>query len=316
MCPSRICIFEGGMNMKKTRFIASALAAVMLVSGSALPAAAEGFESEIGSAGLSQVGGLATPKIVKARKGRAHIRLTWNKVKGASGYKVYRKTKSGKYKLVKTVRGGSNVSCLMDGFNSHTKYTFKIRAYQKKSGKTKFSKYSAAKAVVTKYGIGTNNYSCKAFGVKVPKDKWSMRDWDESEHGDERFGVDMNLYSSITDSEFGRYYAASCAILSEEIHGRLKDKPLEFFVQQYEQDHGSFYEDCYYAVEYGEMFGERCAKIWQDWEDVPDKTEPPVILIYKDGFTYEFYTDYSAKDTRAEEYKAEIDSLLSTFKFG
>ena len=96
---------------KTTRIITSALASVMLVSGGTLPAAAEvgtlGSESE----GYAySIGGLATPKIVSTSRGRAHIKLRWSKVKGAFGYRIYRKTSTGSYKWVRTVNGADNLT--------------------------------------------------------------------------------------------------------------------------------------------------------------------------------------------------------------
>ena len=115
-------------DINKTKIISAALAALMLTSGAIAPVSAAAETPPESAVGYS-VSALSKPVITKASKGRTHIKLTWKKVNGASGYRVYRKTRTGSYKWVKTVKGADNLTVLMDGFNSHTKYTFKVRAY-------------------------------------------------------------------------------------------------------------------------------------------------------------------------------------------
>ena len=251
---------------------------------------------------VSQVGGLAAPKIVKARKGRAHIRLTWKKVKGASGYKVYRKTKSGKYKLVKTVKGGSNVSCLMDGFDSHTVYYFKLRAYKKNSGKTTFSKYSPAKKVTTKYGMGTSNYTDEAFSVKFDTSIWIIR-------GASYFLEDEGVqFRRMTPD--GRILNVGGTISVEDVPERLKKKDLEYFVDQFTSELEDLHQPTYYDVEYGERFGMRCAFL--------KKTEDPdgvLMMALENGYLYYISEYYDYKGPDLEQYKKEIKQVLDSVEF-
>ncbi|MBS7009030.1 LamG-like jellyroll fold domain-containing protein [Anaerostipes sp.] len=81
-------------------------------------------------------------KVRKASKTK--IKLNWKKVKGASGYAVYMKTGSGKYKRVKTITKGSTVKYTKTKLKKGKKYTFKIRAY-KKADKTIYGSYSSSK---------------------------------------------------------------------------------------------------------------------------------------------------------------------------
>ena len=76
----------------------------------------------------------ATPKAkklkVKAKKKAGRTVLSWKKVKGATGYKVYRSTKkNGKYKKVKTITKKSLVT--FKAKKSNKKYYYKVVAYKK-----------------------------------------------------------------------------------------------------------------------------------------------------------------------------------------
>ena len=76
------------------------------------------------------------------------ITLSWKKVKGVTGYQIYKyDKKSRKYKLCKTVKGETvTISKLAKG----TSYKFKIRAYKKDKVSTFYGNYSKALRVKTK----------------------------------------------------------------------------------------------------------------------------------------------------------------------
>ena len=95
------------------------------------------------------IGTLSAPKVTKCKKYKNAVTLKWNKVKGATGYKVYKKVGK-KYKVVGTVKGGSRVRFKVKGLLSGKKYSFKVRAYKKSGKKLTWSKYSAPKSVTTK----------------------------------------------------------------------------------------------------------------------------------------------------------------------
>ena len=94
-------------------------------------------------------GTLSAPKVTKCKKYKNAVTLKWTKVKGATGYKVYKKVGS-KYKTVGTVRSGSKVKFKIKKLKSGKKYSFKVRAYKKSGKKLTWSKYSAPKSVTTK----------------------------------------------------------------------------------------------------------------------------------------------------------------------
>lgn len=88
-------------------------------------------------------------KVKAANKKKKTAVITWKKVSGASGYRVYRSTqKNGKYKLVKTAKGNKTVTYTNKKLKKNQKYYYKVRAYRTVSGKKVFGAYSS-KAKVT-----------------------------------------------------------------------------------------------------------------------------------------------------------------------
>ena len=81
------------------------------------------------------------------------IRVTWNKVSGANGYKVYRSTsKDGKYAAIGSTAKNSAVTFLDKKAVTGKTYYYKVCAYRNVSGKKVYGSYSAtekAKAVLS-----------------------------------------------------------------------------------------------------------------------------------------------------------------------
>ena len=329
---------------KTTRIITSALASVMLVSGGTLPAAAEGGMLGSESEGYAySIGGLATPKIVSTSRGRAHIKLRWSKVKGASGYRIYRKTSSGSYKWIKTVNGANNLTVLMDGFNSHTKYTFKVRAYKKSGGKRTFSKYSAAKAVITKYGTGANNYSCEQFKIKLDSKEWDFGEnlWDfDSEYDAYTQGihrVEFGLKDSKREYHSGDHIGQTFYMLGgwidvAKMNKAEKGKSLKYFAEKFKEEHDDNtdygetligYGD-HYSIKYGKKFGTKCAFLYNTgtWDNGENGTSP-LIMICKDGYIYTmrafydpayymFNDEYNNEEEVRKVVEEALDKLVLT----
>ncbi|MCB6993456.1 hypothetical protein LI177_08185 [bacterium 210820-DFI.6.37] len=96
------------------------------------------------------------PKIKSVKsKDSASVKVSWKKVKGATGYTVYRSASAkGKYKEIKDIKGTSMTDT---GLKLGKTYYYKVRAYKTIDRKNYYSKYSAsakgmpmlAKAVVT-----------------------------------------------------------------------------------------------------------------------------------------------------------------------
>ena len=85
--------------------------------------------------------------ISSLKKSGKKATLKWKKVSGASGYQIYMKTGSGKYKLVKTIKKGTTVKCTKTKLKKGSKYTFKVRAYKTVNGKKVYGAYSKTKSV-------------------------------------------------------------------------------------------------------------------------------------------------------------------------
>ena len=60
------------------------------------------------------------------------VKLSWKKVKGAGGYQIY-KVSGKKSKRIATVKGGSKQSYTVKKLKTDGTYTFKVRAYKKKT---------------------------------------------------------------------------------------------------------------------------------------------------------------------------------------
>lgn len=88
---------------------------------------------------------LSKPTKAKAKKGGSKkIKVSWKKVDGASGYKVYRSLKKSKgYKCVKTQKGAKSVNYTDSKLKKGKRYYYKMRAYRKVGKKTVYSSYSA-----------------------------------------------------------------------------------------------------------------------------------------------------------------------------
>lgn len=75
------------------------------------------------------------------------IKLSWNKVTGASGYKIYRSTSAdGKMVLCKTITSGSTLSYTDTGLTNGRRYYYKVIAYRTVNGARQYSYYSQIKS--------------------------------------------------------------------------------------------------------------------------------------------------------------------------
>lgn len=90
------------------------------------------------------------PTKVKVKAGDDQLTISWKKVKGVSGYVVYRSTKkSGKYKKVATLKKASKTSWTNTNLASGKRYYYKVRSYKTIKGKKIYSKYTSPKSAKT-----------------------------------------------------------------------------------------------------------------------------------------------------------------------
>lgn len=90
---------------------------------------------------------LDAPELLSAKSGKSGVTAKWETVKGASGYYVYRKTGTGEYKRITTVKGQSKDSYLDKSAKKGKTYTYKVKAFYSKTT----SVYSNTKSVKDKY---------------------------------------------------------------------------------------------------------------------------------------------------------------------
>ncbi len=72
---------------------------------------------------------LAAPTPSSVKSSKSGVTFKWSKVTGASGYVVYRKTGSGSYKELATVKGSKKVSYLDKSAKKGKTYTYIVKAY-------------------------------------------------------------------------------------------------------------------------------------------------------------------------------------------
>ncbi len=116
------------MSMIK-RLASALIAGAMAVS---MTAAAGAYTPSAITAHAEEITGVgAVPAKVTGLKATARatsVTLKWSKVKGASGYKIYR-CDSGKWKGIKNIKSGSTVKFNSNGLKKNTKYKFRVKAY-------------------------------------------------------------------------------------------------------------------------------------------------------------------------------------------
>ncbi len=72
---------------------------------------------------------ISQPTLSSITNGSSGLTIKWNKTSGASGYYVYRKTGSGSWTKIATIKSASTVSYLDKTAKAGTTYTYTVRAY-------------------------------------------------------------------------------------------------------------------------------------------------------------------------------------------
>lgn len=75
---------------------------------------------------------LSTPKLSSVKNTDNGVKITWKKVSGAEGYKIYRKTGSGSFKLIGTTTNNKTYSYTDKDFEAGKTYTYTVKAYNGK----------------------------------------------------------------------------------------------------------------------------------------------------------------------------------------
>ncbi len=109
---------------------------------------------------------LADPTVSSVSNITAGVQVKWAKVTGATGYIVYRKTGTGSWSRIATIKGGSTTSYTDKSAKSGTNYSYTVRAY---NGST-MSDWHNSKAVKRLSNPAVTSASKTSNGINV---KWS-----------------------------------------------------------------------------------------------------------------------------------------------
>lgn len=91
---------------------------------------------------------VSAPVLKASKSGTTSIKLSWSKVAGADGYRIYRSTsKTGTYKAIKTITNGSTTVYTNKKLSKGKRYYYKVKAYVSNDGKKTYSSYSGYKSV-------------------------------------------------------------------------------------------------------------------------------------------------------------------------
>lgn len=106
----------------------------------------DGTVTEFGLTGSAAAKPSLDKPSVRLKAGKRKVTVKWGKVKGASGYVIYRSTKKDKgFKKIKTIKKGSTKSYTNKKLKKGKKYYYRIRAYRTVNGRKVYSSYSAVK---------------------------------------------------------------------------------------------------------------------------------------------------------------------------
>ena len=129
--------------MKKFITIILALAIILAMSVPAFAddtTADESAPAQLTSAQVKTI----KPAAKAASYSYTKIKVSWDKVEGVDGYKVYRAaSKSGKYSLVYTTTNPDKLYYINTGRTTGKTYYYKVRAYKKIGKTTYYTKYSS-----------------------------------------------------------------------------------------------------------------------------------------------------------------------------
>lgn len=93
----------------------------------------------------------AKPKLHSAVRNSNGVALTWSKVSGAIGYRIFRKEGNGKYKLIATIKSHNTVTWTDTAAAGMTsKLSYRVKAYTKNGSKVLVSTASGAKSTAAR----------------------------------------------------------------------------------------------------------------------------------------------------------------------
>ncbi|MCQ4635945.1 hypothetical protein NE619_04335 [Anaerovorax odorimutans] len=150
-------------SIKRKTIAAIITLTVVLTMGFAVPASAQtggptnaawkntSALSTVKTKAVPAASELAKPDLKAKATGATKVKLSWKKVSGASGYKIYKyNNEKKKYTVVKTIKKAGTKSWTNKNLKTGKKVKYKMRAYKKKGGKTVYSAYSKVRTATPK----------------------------------------------------------------------------------------------------------------------------------------------------------------------
>lgn len=135
------------------------------------------------------------------------VTISWKKVDGCSGYRIYRATEAdGKYKSVKTCASANTLSYKNSKLETGKTYYYKVRAYVNKNGKKLYGDYSAVKQATPVLSKPTGLYATSIAENQI-KLTWNAVDGAEtytilrstSENGTYKIATELCTTNSFVD---------------------------------------------------------------------------------------------------------------------
>lgn len=162
-------------NLKKA--LCGIMTGMMIITAAPAAIPGTGFVTEV------QAATIGTPKMVSVKAvGKSTVAVKWSAVKGAAGYRVMRKTNSGRWVNLKDIAGASKVSYSDMKVSVGNKYTYTVRAYTKnkktmssynKTGLSAVAGISTLKLSKSTLSVfAGSSYTLKVTGAKISP-KWS-----------------------------------------------------------------------------------------------------------------------------------------------
>ena len=146
---------------------------------------------------------------ITATQSTDYVKLSWNKVTGATGYRVYQyNSKIGKYEAIKTLTG---TSYTVKNLKAGTNYKFAVKAYTKADGETLWA--SSSKTITTATKPATPTVKATA-GTGKATLSWSKVTgatgyviYMQDEFGDyTKIGTTKKTSYSVSNLEYGKKY--------------------------------------------------------------------------------------------------------------
>lgn len=83
------------------------------------------------------------------------VSLKWKRLKGVTGYRIYRSTDGANYARIKTIKGDATVTYKDTDVKCGTKYYYEVRAYKTSNSTTYYGEYSSIVGATPKLGKAT-----------------------------------------------------------------------------------------------------------------------------------------------------------------